>query len=167
METVDVGHVKNLQASLQQLLTGFRRVPANARVEWYNPSSRLSWHDYLLRAVNDPMNDTWQAFIENQPEADRLYRQARDRILQLLPACPERRDLIHGDLLHQNVLVSDDASKISAIFSWKCSAFGDFLYDIAWCTHWAPWHPCIAAADVYALTIDADDLDFAARKEGG
>jgi hypothetical protein len=29
----------------------------------------------------------------------------------LLDACPERRDLVHGDLLHGNVLVSPDARR--------------------------------------------------------
>ena len=42
---------------------------------------------------------------------DALFRVCESRIHELLPACPERRDLIHGDLLHQNVLVSEDEIK--------------------------------------------------------
>ena len=62
-------------------------------------------------------------------------------------ACPERRDLVHGDLLHGNVLVSLDARRVEAVLSWKCSVRGDFLFDAAWCSFWAPFHPGVAAAD--------------------
>jgi aminoglycoside phosphotransferase (APT) family kinase protein len=65
----------------------------------------------------------------------------------LAEACPERRDLVHGDLLHGNVLVSPDARRVEAVLSWKCSVRGDFLFDAAWCSFWAPWHPGIATAD--------------------
>ena len=49
----------------------------------------------------------------------------------LAEACPERRDLVHGDLLHGNVLVSPDARRVQAVLSWKCSVRGDFLFDAA------------------------------------
>jgi aminoglycoside phosphotransferase (APT) family kinase protein len=87
-----------------------------------------------------------------------MFKACAARIAQLLPACPERRDLVHGDLLHQNVLVTDDASAVTAIFSWKCSIRGDFLYDVAWCTFWGAWHPGIAAADLWKRTLAAPDL---------
>ena len=80
------------------------------------------------------------------------------RFADLLPDCPERRDLVHGDLLHQNVLLSAAATSVSGIFSWKCSALGDFLYDVAWCTLWGRWHPVIGATDVWERTLDAQDL---------
>jgi aminoglycoside phosphotransferase (APT) family kinase protein len=40
--------------------------------------------------------------------------------------------VLHGDLLHGNVLNSQDAKRITAVFSWKCSQRGDFLFDTAW-----------------------------------
>jgi hypothetical protein len=45
------------------------------------------------------------------------------------------------------VLVSPDAVRVEAALSWKCSARGDVLFDAAWCSFWAPFHPGIAAAD--------------------
>jgi len=33
------------------------------------------------------------------------------------------------------------------VLSWKCSVRGDFLFDAAWCSFWAPFHRGIAAAD--------------------
>ena len=76
----------------------------------------------------------------------------------LLDACPERRDLVHGDLLHGNVLVSAEADRVEAVFSWKCSVRGDFLFDAAWCSFWAPWHEGVAAADPLAGLLAAPVL---------
>ena len=46
------------------------------------------------------------------------------------------------------MLVAEDASRPNAVFSWKCSLRGDFLFDTAWCTFCsAIWYPGIAAAD--------------------
>jgi aminoglycoside phosphotransferase (APT) family kinase protein len=63
---------------------------------------------------------------------------------------PGAADLVHGDLLHANVLVTEDASRPNAVFSWKNSARGDFLYDTAWCTFCAFWYPGIEAIDLWA-----------------
>ena len=77
---------------------------------------------------------------------------------ELVEACPERRDLVHGDLLHQNVLLAEDLSAVTGVFSWKCSAHGDFLFDVAWCTFWGQWHHGVAAIDTWSQAWQADDL---------
>ncbi len=166
LETVDPEAAPRLARALSELFAQLRRVPGHDRVEWYDPASSRSWHDYLLRSISDepsrPQDDT-RRVLKSRPALNDLYQVACTRIHELLPRCPERRDLVHGDLLHQNVLVSEQADEVRAVFSWKCSAFGDFAYDIAWCTHWAPWHPGISAVDVLALTRAAEDLDEQAR----
>ena len=91
------------------------------------------------------------ARLERRPGADpklaALSAAVCDRVRTLVAACPERRDLIHGDLLHGNVLVSPDARRVQAVISWKCSLRGDFLFDAAWCSVWGPvFYPGIAAA---------------------
>jgi aminoglycoside phosphotransferase (APT) family kinase protein len=88
----------------------------------------------------------WSAQLAADPTLAPLAATVSERIDTLLDACPERRDLVHGDLLHGNVLVSPDAERIEAVFSWKCSVRGDFLYDTAWCSFWAPWHEGIPDA---------------------
>ncbi len=105
--------------------------------------------------VDDPRRRVsgWRPTLAGEPDVDHLFRSCERRIRDLLDACPERRDLVHGDLLNRNVLVSEDASRVTAVFSWKCSVRGDFLYDVAWCTFWAPWHPGIAAIDLWNRTI--------------
>ena len=150
--------------ALGKLLAAMRGVPTSPHdpVVWYAPNDPpIGWHTWLGNGLIDNPTATvsgWRARLAADPAMDRLFRACESRFHALLAACPERRDLIHGDLLHQNVLVSDDAVRITAVFSWKCSALGDFLYDVAWCTFWSPWHPGIAAADLWPRTLAADDL---------
>lgn len=152
--------------ALARLLSVLRAVPSrpDAPVLWYDESrsKEMTWRDWLLGGLRDGSNDTvsgWRSRMASDPALDRLFRRCERRINELLPHCPERRDLVHGDLLHQNVLVAeDDASRVTAVFSWKCSVRGDFLFDVAWCTFWSPWHPAIAVADLWGRTLAAPDL---------
>ncbi len=151
--------------ALASLLAAMRAVPAQESegVVWYDTAATgdVTWHTWLRAGlVDDPgaRVSGWRNLLASHPRVDGLFQACELRIEQLLPACPERRDLVHGDLLHQNVLVSDDASTVTAIFSWKCSARGDFLYDVAWCTFWGAWHPGIAAAGLWERTLAAPDL---------
>lgn len=139
---------------LASLFGALFRVPKSPdlRVAWHEqaPQRGLTWRDWILEHLSDDHStavDGWRRAVAAQPEVDRVFRACEGRVRGLVQACPERRDLVHGDLLHANVLVADDASRPSAVFSWKCSVRGDFLYDAAWCSFWAPWHPGIAAAD--------------------
>lgn len=151
--------------TLETLLAEMRAVATSEgdAVIWYDRegSAKTTWHNWLTGGlVDNPDNHVsgWRAKLAENPVIDDLFITCEARIHELLPACPERRDLIHGDLLHQNVLVSNDASQVTAIFSWKCSAFGDFLYDVAWCTFWSDWHPGIAASNIWKRTMVAQDL---------
>ena len=58
-------------------------------------------------------------------------RAVDDRIGSLLDACPDRRELVHLDLLHYNVLVTPRADAVTAVLPWKCSTWGDAIYDLA------------------------------------
>jgi hygromycin-B 4-O-kinase len=33
----------------------------------------------------------------------------------------------------------NDECEVTAVYDWGCSVFGDYLYDLAWFTFWAPW----------------------------
>ncbi|MCB0131316.1 MAG: phosphotransferase [Caldilineaceae bacterium] len=150
---------------LAALLAKMRAVPTSADdpVSWHDPagSANLSWRDWVAGGlVDNPDGQVrgWRVKLAEDPTIDQLFRTCEARIHELLPRCPDRRDLIHGDLLHQNVLVAEDVSQVTAVFSWKCSAYGDFLYDVAWCTFWRDWHPGIAASRIWERTLDAQDL---------
>lgn len=154
--------------ALASLLEALRAVPTsiNDPVLWYETGSAatVTWHDWLTGSLIDNPDSSvsgWRQKLAEYPAIDQLFSACSSRIDELLPVCPERRDLVHGDLLHQNVLVSNDAAQVTAVFSWKCSALGDFLYDVAWCTFWSGWHPGIAAANVWNRTLSAPDLTSA------
>jgi len=115
-----------------------------------------SWRNHLLRQLVDDgtsRNAGWRAALRQDPELERLFRACEARITELLDACGERRHVVHGDLLYQNVLVSEDASTVTGVFSWKRSVRGDFLYDTAYCTFFSPWYPGVGAADPWAVTL--------------
>jgi len=142
-----------LAPTFTRLLIALWRVPAspNAPVFWHQAGPPAgSWREFLLAGLADdpgkPVHG-WSAALAGDRELAALSAAACGRVRALADACPERRDLVHGDLLHGNVLVSPDARRVEAVLSWKCSVRGDFLYDAAWCSFWAPFHPGIAAAD--------------------
>ena len=119
-----------------------------------------SWREFVLaKLVDDPGNlPGWSAALAADPKLAALSTAVCDRVRTLMAACPERRDLIHGDLLHGNVLVSPDARRVEAVLSWKCSVRGDFLFDAAWCSFWAPFHPGIAAAEPLSGVLRAPSV---------
>jgi aminoglycoside phosphotransferase (APT) family kinase protein len=122
------------------------------------PAEEATWRRWLVTAlVDDPSGRThgWRRTLSHDPKVDRLFRACEARVRELAEACPERRDVLHGDLLHGNVLISEDASRITAVFSWKCSQRGDFLFDTAWCTFWGAFFPGIAAAEMWDRVLTA------------
>ncbi len=60
---------------------------------------------------------------------------------------------------------------MSGVFDWGCALYGDFLYDLAWLTFWAPWHPGLDALDLRAealahyadIGLVVDDFDARLR----
>ncbi len=120
------------------------------------PDDSEPWHDWLLAGITDkPDRHTagWWPRIAADPTAERTFRAVDHRIRSLLDACPDRHELVHSDLLHQNVLVTPAADAVTAIFSWKCATWGDAIYDLAWCTFWGRWHESIAALDLWQRVV--------------
>ncbi len=115
-----------------------------------------SWRNHLLSQLLDdgsPRTAGWREALRREPALEQLFRACEARATGLLDACAERRHVVHGDLLYQNVLVSEDASTVTGVFSWKRSVRGDFLYDTAHCTFFSPWYPGVGAADPWAATL--------------
>ena len=105
-----------------------------------------SWPEQLLAV--DQENERvhgWHASLAESPTGVAPYREALAYLQSQLDICPSERHLIHNDLLHFNVLVSGD--KISAVVDWGNSLYGDFLYDLAAFTFYAPWYPAMQGVD--------------------
>jgi aminoglycoside phosphotransferase (APT) family kinase protein len=170
LEDTPVEQAGAIAPALTRLLVALFRVPAgpDAPVVWHQGSEPAgsapagSWREFLLAGlVDDPgkLVHGWSAALAGDRELAVLAAAAAGRVRALVDACPERRDLVHGDQLHGNVLVSLDARRVEAVLSWKCSVRGDFLFDAAWCSFWAPpFHPGIAAADPLSAVLRAPDV---------
>lgn len=153
LEDVPAVQAAALAPTLTRLLVALFQVPRclDAPVVWHPAGgSAGSWREFLLAGLADdpgkPVHG-WSVALAEDPELATLSGAVAERVSGLVGACPERRDVVHGDLLHGNVLVSPDAGRVEAVLSWKCSVRGDFLFDAAWCSFWAPFHPGIAAAE--------------------
>ncbi len=113
------------------------------------PSTR--WREWLLSSLEDPPGGRvsgWRAALHELPHIEEVFVFGERALRELLPACPEVGHVIHRDLLNRNVLVEPDGSRLTAVFDWGCSKVGDFLYELAWFTFWAPWYPAMEALDL-------------------
>lgn len=169
LETVRPDEADVTGPMIVRTLAALWAVPAHpgAAVSWGPGGDRpaSTWRGWLTDGlIDDPRRRVsgWRAALARDAHLDRLFGACEQRIGDLVEACPERRDLVHGDLLHGNVLVDEDGSRVTAMFSWKCSVRGDLLFDVAWCTFWGPWHPGIAAADVWTRVTASPSLPHGA-----
>lgn len=129
-----------------------------------------SWHESLrsiAKEAPDARTPGWRAAIARSPAAEPVFTAGVARLTRLADAAPTERHLIHDDLLNRNVLVAD--GRITGVFDWGCSAYGDHLYDLAHLAFWAPWYPALDALDITAVarahltSIDVPAPDFDAR----
>lgn len=163
LEDVDPGEADVLGPTVVRLLAALRAVP-DTGIE-VDP-----WHRWLMAGITDtPGQHTsgWRDRLASDPRTERTFEAVETRIQALLDACPDRRQLVHADLLHANVLISPDADAVTAVFSWKCATWGDAAYDLAWCTFWGRWHPGIGALDLFERVVptlaEADRTDLGLR----
>jgi hygromycin-B 4-O-kinase len=107
-----------------------------------------SWKDSLL-AINTDHPDGrisgWREKLAASSYGTKRFDRFYAQFAVTLEDCPEARHLVHADLLHFNLLV--DQGKITAVLDWGCAKYGDFLYDLAWFTFWAPWFPAMQGID--------------------
>jgi hygromycin-B 4-O-kinase len=104
-------------------------------------ASHVSWASYLLTVGDDtPDKRTygWRNRLAISSEGEAAFSWGFD-LLKQVASDSAPRCLVHCDLINRNVLVGGD--KISGIFDWGCSLYGDHLYDLAWFEFWAPWYP--------------------------
>jgi aminoglycoside phosphotransferase (APT) family kinase protein len=157
LETLDEHRFRRLLPALLRALDALRSVPevsgSAGGAAGEGDETPMTWRQWLVETLKDRPGDRvsgWRVRFESEPELEALFGAAESALRGSLDACPESRHVLHSDLLNRNVLVSEDASRLEAVFDWGCSTSGDFLYEVAWFTFWAPWHPGLAAVDFRA-----------------
>ena len=127
-----------------------------------------TWRSFLLDiGTDDPGQRThgWRRALAANPAAERVFESALAALESAVDSCPERRDLVHNDLLHRNVFV-DRRGRIAGVIDWANSMYGDSLYDLALLAFWSPWFQAIDEAVVVAQArsrLAAGDDDFGER----
>jgi hygromycin-B 4-O-kinase len=113
-----------------------------------------TWREALLAIATDPPSSRthgWRERLAHFSDSMRAFECGYARIQKLVDACPNERHLLHSDLLNFNVLVQGD--RVSAIFDWGASMYGDWLWDLAWITFWQPWYSAWAEVDVRGAAL--------------
>jgi hygromycin-B 4-O-kinase len=159
LETLGETGWRSLLPSLLLSLDSLREIQFEGGTDWWSGSAGSSqgWRQWLLGSLEDRPGGRvsgWRATLRKQPDSNGVFVAGEAELRSLLWACPEVRHLLHRDLLNRNVLVTDDASRLEAVFDWGCSLAGDFLYEVAWLTFWAPWYPALEALDFRSVIRD-------------
>ena len=96
-----------------------------------------TWKDYVLAVDKYAVGsvDKPSLFETSFLEKD-IWDDTYKQMKLLLSYCPEDKYLIHGDYGTDNVTANQ--AKITGVFDWEGSKYGDFLYDIAWLNFWNP-----------------------------
>jgi hygromycin-B 4-O-kinase len=157
LENLGGEEFERLTPKLLRLFDAMRevRVDQSASAQWpARPGHRVSWREWLSKSVVDdncPTVGGWRVELARNVEINDLFEEGVRVMRELLLYCPNELHVIHGDLLNRNVLVSDDSRRFAAVFDWGCPSYGDFLYDVAWLTSWAPWHEGLKQLDTRSL----------------
>jgi len=104
-------------------------------------ASHKSWRSRLLEVAEDRPDQRghgWRKALATSEEGQATFDWGLELLKQIADdAVP--RSLLHGDLTNRNILVQGE--KITGVFDWGCSTYGDHLYDLAWFEFWSPWQP--------------------------
>jgi hygromycin-B 4-O-kinase len=140
-----------------------------------------TWSEYLLAVDHEtPRVPGWRAALAASAIGLEPFDRGLATLRRLAPDLPDRRRLIHGDLLARNVLVEGD--RISGVLDWGSARFGDPLYDAAWllyCWGWYPqwssvdieaaigrrWNPDPAALRAYRIHIGLGSIGYCATRD--
>jgi aminoglycoside phosphotransferase (APT) family kinase protein len=152
LEDLDAESLERLLPALLALFDALRALPAPPA-----EAGEPNWREFLVDSLVDVPGGRvsgWRARLAADPDLDRAWTAGEAALRRLLPACPEARHVLHLDLLHGNVLVAADGRRMEAVYDWGCTTFGDFAYELAWFSFWAPAHAGLAAVDVAGAAIE-------------
>lgn len=121
-------------------------------------AEHVSWADALMRNAR---NDR-RMVVALSPVGAQGFDAGVARMRELLDAAPDRRFVVHNDLLYFNVL-ADDRGVI--LLDWGASIYGDYVYDLALLTFWWPYYAQWSSIDIDALVRErfGDAPGFAER----
>ncbi len=93
-----------------------------------------SWNEFLRGYERYRNSKRWHREMSGTFLDHRLCDHCLDRMVSLIPFCPEERSLVHGDCSFSNVL--SDGRQITGVIDWQHCSIGDPLFDFANCYFW-------------------------------
>lgn len=114
-----------------------------------------SWAEFLAAVSRDrpeARNHGWRQRLIDSPVGDATFMRGYDQMLELSTAFPGPRSLVHNDLLNRNALAAD--GRVTSVFDWGCSVYGDSVYELATLLFWSPWHDAIEQSDMVSKALD-------------
>jgi hygromycin-B 4-O-kinase len=159
LEQLDADEWATTMPSVLAIMDALRGADISATTGYgaWNPvgnAPHSTWADYLGAVDQDPEGSRthgWKQRLADSPYRDGFAR-AKERMLDLAGAFPGPRSLVHNDLLNRNVLATD--GRVTAVFDWGCSIYGDFVYELATIVFWSPWYPAIERLDMVTAAQD-------------
>lgn len=147
--------VPNLLSALDAL----RDVTFTNGIHWASADApdKTTWRSWLLDSLvdnPDARGGGWTVTLQRHSDVAETFKAGLEMLQKLVPSMPELRCLLHRDWLHGNVLANSATGELTGIFDWGCSLAGDFVYDIAWFTFWAPWHAGLKATDFRSKVLE-------------
>ncbi len=172
LETLSTAELEKSLPSLLRMLRVLRRVDLSATTGFgiwdkEGKASHSTWESFLLDDKNDSAGSLikgWRANLAVSPVGMGVFSQLWSRFERLVEHCPDKRQLVHSDMINGNVLAAD--GRITALLDWGSSIFGDALYDIAWFVFWQPWYPRFAEIDLAGQLLDDFRSDPNANTSG-
>ena len=151
IDTFDADGMRRVLPSLFDSLDALRDVEVSGRGWglWHGDGNAeyVSWPDALTRGTRDDR----RMVVALSSVGAQGFDAGVSRLRELLDAVPDRRYVVHNDLLYFNVL-SDDRGVI--LLDWGASIYGDFVYDLALLTFWWPWYQQWSSIDIDGVIRD-------------
>lgn len=107
---------------------------------------RTSWADFLLSIEHETPRVPWRTALAASATGMRPFERGLAALEHMALQLPDKRQLVHADLLNRNVLI--DGDRVTAVLDWGNAQYGDRLYDAAWLIYWWPSYPQWGAVDI-------------------
>ena len=118
----------------------------------------VSWPDALMRSAGKDR----RRIVARSAVGAQGFDAGVSAMRELLAAGPDRRHVVHNDLLYNNV-IRDERGVV--LLDWGASIYGDFVYDLALLCFWWPYYREWATIDIDGLVRErfGDAPRFAER----
>ena len=142
-QTLDKLNTEQMHALLPDLITTVNRIhnidlsdhPGYGLMDEHGAGIFSSWQESIGSLDNRKITCDWKHLLHKTFLEKDFFLYYKQEMFTLIPYCPEKKQLVHGDIGFDNVIY--DGKKITGIIDWAESKIGDPLWDVAWLNFWS------------------------------